>query len=174
MDTVIVTGVRQSLTQGLENKREAAQVIESIVAEDIGKLPDNNVIEALQRVTGVQITNRGGGEPATTAPIPASSSAGCRTSPPPGMAATYSPASAARSRCRTFRPTSSAASTCSRPAPPISSRQGLAGQIDVRTRRPFDLPGFEMSFLARATQQEQRDDSLDPNVSFLVVEHLGR
>ena len=40
----------------------STQVVESIVAEDIGKLPDNNVIEALQRVTGVQITNRGGGE----------------------------------------------------------------------------------------------------------------
>src|SRR4029079_10840951 len=62
LDTVVVTGVRQSLAQGLENKRESTQVIESIVAEDIGKLPDNNVIEALQRVTGVQITNRGGGE----------------------------------------------------------------------------------------------------------------
>ena len=62
MDTVIVTGVRQSLAKGLENKRENTQVIESIVAEDIGKLPDNNVIEALQRVTGVQISNRGGGE----------------------------------------------------------------------------------------------------------------
>src|SRR5262245_35470074 len=62
MDTVVVTGVRQSLTQGLENKRENPQVIESIVAEDIGKLPDNNVVEALQRVTGVQISNRGGGE----------------------------------------------------------------------------------------------------------------
>ena len=56
VDTVVVTGVRQGLAQGLENKREAVQVIESIVAEDIGKLPDNNVIEALQRVTGVQVT----------------------------------------------------------------------------------------------------------------------
>ena len=44
---------------------------------------------------------------------------------------------------------------------------GLAGQIDVRTRRPFDLPGFEMSVNARAIQQEQRDE-IDPNVSLLV------
>jgi hypothetical protein len=29
-----------------------------VVAEDVGKLPDNNVIEALQRVTGIQVTNR--------------------------------------------------------------------------------------------------------------------
>jgi outer membrane receptor for ferrienterochelin and colicin len=62
VETVIVTGVREALAKGLENKKEAIQVIESVVAEDIGKLPDNNVIEALQRVTGVQVTNRGGGE----------------------------------------------------------------------------------------------------------------
>src|SRR5690606_31407037 len=62
LEEIVVTGVRESLAAGLENKREAVQVVESIVAEDIGKLPDNNVIEALQRVTGVQVTDRGGGE----------------------------------------------------------------------------------------------------------------
>ena len=62
VDTVVVTGVREALAKGLENKRESTQVIESIVAEDIGKLPDNNVIEALQRVPGVQVTDRGRGE----------------------------------------------------------------------------------------------------------------
>src|SRR6185312_17524406 len=62
LEEVVVTGIRASLTQGLENKKDATQVVESVVAEDIGKLPDNNVIEALQRVTGVQVTNRGGGE----------------------------------------------------------------------------------------------------------------
>ncbi len=36
----------------------------SVVAEDVGKLPDNNVVEALQRVTGVQVTDRGQGEAA--------------------------------------------------------------------------------------------------------------
>ena len=44
---------------------------------------------------------------------------------------------------------------------------GLAGQIDVRTRRPFDFDGLQMSVSARATTQEQRD-SIDPNVSVLV------
>ena len=61
-DEIVVTGVRASLIEGLQNKREATQIIESVVAEDVGKLPDNNVVEALQRVTGVQVTNRTGGE----------------------------------------------------------------------------------------------------------------
>jgi iron complex outermembrane receptor protein len=53
---VIVTGVRASVVSALNDKKDADQLRDSIVAEDIGKLPDNNVIEALQHVTGVQIS----------------------------------------------------------------------------------------------------------------------
>lgn len=55
-DEIIVTGIRASLEQAADIKREAAQVMDVITAEDVGKLPDANVAEALQRVTGVQIT----------------------------------------------------------------------------------------------------------------------
>ena len=53
---LVVTGIRGSLQRSAEVKRESAQIIDVITAEDVGKLPDNNVAEALQRVTGVQIT----------------------------------------------------------------------------------------------------------------------
>ena len=53
---IIVTGIRRSLEQAAEIKRDASQVLDVITAEDVGKLPDANVAEALQRVTGVQIT----------------------------------------------------------------------------------------------------------------------
>ena len=56
LDTVIVTGVRASVQSALDEKKNSDQLLESIVAEDIGKLPDNNVIEALQHVTGIQIS----------------------------------------------------------------------------------------------------------------------
>src|ERR1700741_2609820 len=49
--TVVVTGVKASLIKSLAIKRTSDLVVESVVAEDIGKLPDNNVVEALQRVT---------------------------------------------------------------------------------------------------------------------------
>src|SRR5262245_7841611 len=55
LDEIIVRGVRGSVESAQEVKRAALQVSDSIVAEDIGKLPDNNVAEALSRVTGVQI-----------------------------------------------------------------------------------------------------------------------
>jgi iron complex outermembrane receptor protein len=55
-DAIVVTGIRASLERAADIKREADQVMDVITAEDVGKLPDANVAEALQRVTGVQIT----------------------------------------------------------------------------------------------------------------------
>ena len=53
---IVVSGIRNSLQQAAQVKRDAPQVMDVITAEDVGKLPDANVAEALQRVTGVQIT----------------------------------------------------------------------------------------------------------------------
>src|SRR5690606_14802432 len=62
IEEVVVTGIRASLTKAIDVKRENFQIVDAIVAEDIGKFPDNNVVEALQRVTGIQVTDRGAGE----------------------------------------------------------------------------------------------------------------
>ncbi|PTQ12167.1 hypothetical protein CLG96_06320 [Sphingomonas oleivorans] len=61
-DEIIVTGVRASLQRAAELKRNAGVVSDSISAEDIGKFPDANIADALQRVTGVQIARNTGGE----------------------------------------------------------------------------------------------------------------
>ncbi len=61
LDEYVVAGVRGSLMQAQEIKLNAPQFVDSIVAEDIGKLPDNTVADALQHVAGVQVS-RGAGE----------------------------------------------------------------------------------------------------------------
>ena len=61
---IVVTGVRASIVGAINRRRNSTQIVDSVVAEDVGKLPDNNVVEALQRVTGVQVTDRGQGEAA--------------------------------------------------------------------------------------------------------------
>jgi len=66
LDTVQVTGTRSSVTKAQLVKQNAEQIVDSIVAEDIGKLPDNNVAEALQRISGIQIA-RNYGEGSTIA-----------------------------------------------------------------------------------------------------------
>ena len=60
-EKVVVTGYRYSIEKSLDQKREANSIVEVITAEDIGKFPDKNVADALQRVPGV-IIDRSGGE----------------------------------------------------------------------------------------------------------------
>ncbi|MGJ8560305.1 MAG: TonB-dependent receptor [Litorimonas sp.] len=59
-DEIIVSGIRQALETALLQKRTATSLIEVIQAEDIGKLPDQNLAEVLENVTGVQITRTAG------------------------------------------------------------------------------------------------------------------
>ena len=59
-DEVIAVGIRQSLQNALVEKREADSLVEVILAEDIGKLPDQNLAEVLENITGVQITRQAG------------------------------------------------------------------------------------------------------------------
>jgi TonB-dependent receptor len=59
---IVVTGYRASLARADQMKRNASVVMDSISAEDIGKFPDANIADALQRVTGVQISQNAGGE----------------------------------------------------------------------------------------------------------------
>ncbi|HEX8964302.1 MAG TPA: TonB-dependent receptor, partial [Rhodocyclaceae bacterium] len=59
---VLVIGSRASLATAQDIKRDKLEIVDSIVAEDIGKLPDFSVTDAIQRVTGVQVArDRGDG-----------------------------------------------------------------------------------------------------------------
>lgn len=60
VEEVMVTGIRASLERSIDIKRNSDQIVEAITADDIGKFPDQNVAESLQRVPGVQIDRQGG------------------------------------------------------------------------------------------------------------------
>ena len=119
-ETVTVTGVRASVNSALEIKQNASQIIDSIVAEDIGKLPDNTVVESLQHVTGISIIRnnveptivliRGLPDIADPAEWPRRSSP--RRQPDTGRAVTLP----------TFRPNCWPASTFTRLRPPPTSK----------------------------------------------------
>ena len=57
---IVVTGIRASLNRAIDIKRNSAGVVDAISAEDIGKFPDTNLAESLQRITGVSITRANG------------------------------------------------------------------------------------------------------------------
>ncbi|MCU0881224.1 MAG: TonB-dependent receptor, partial [Hyphomonadaceae bacterium] len=61
-EVVVVTGFRSSLRSSIAIKRAETDIIDSIRAEDIGKFPDNNLAESLQRIPGVAIDRDGSGE----------------------------------------------------------------------------------------------------------------
>jgi len=55
LEEIVVSGIRASLERAMDIKRDADAVVDSISAEDIGKFPDANVAESLQRISGVAI-----------------------------------------------------------------------------------------------------------------------
>jgi len=62
IEIISVSGIRGSLVRSLFDKRAAGSVVDGISAEDIGKFPDQNVAESLQRITGVTIDRGESGE----------------------------------------------------------------------------------------------------------------
>jgi TonB-dependent receptor len=161
METVVVTGIRATISQGLDVKRESTQVVESIIAEDIGKLPDNNVVEALQRLSGVQVTNRGGGQ------VGALYIRGL-----PDVETTWNGRKLFTSSGLYFSVQDMPA-TLVRRLDVYKTREsnqietGIAGQIDVASYRPFDFDGFKLTGQVNETYQEFRG-SFDPNIGLLI------
>ena len=160
-EEIVVTGVRASIVGALNVRKESTQIVDSIVAEDVGKLPDNNVVEALQRVTGIQVTNRTGGEAAAISirglPDALTTLNGRNIFTAAGQSFQLQDVSANLvKRVDVFK---------TRAADQIET--GLAGQVNVETRRPFDFDGFAISGLARGIYNEQAD-SYNPNVALLV------
>lgn len=60
LEVIEVTGIRRSLSSALAETRTSDNLIEVIKAEDIGKLPDQNLAEVLENITGIQITREAG------------------------------------------------------------------------------------------------------------------
>lgn len=62
IEEVVVVGIRGSLTSSMNLKRDAQGIVDGILAEDIGKFPDSNLAESLQRISGVSIDRSAIGE----------------------------------------------------------------------------------------------------------------
>ena len=159
--TVVVTGVKASLIKSLAIKRTSDQVMESVVAEDIGKLPDNNVVEALQRVTGIQVTNRAGGEVGTL------SIRGL-----PDVQTTWNgrnifTASGTQVALQDIPSTLVRQIDVYKTRDASQLETGIAGQIDVKSLRPFDFKGPKVSLSARGTYLDPAKE-VNPQLSAML------
>ncbi len=161
IEEIVVSGIRGSLTKALDIKREKIQIVDAIVAEDIGKFPDNNVVEALQRVTGVQVSGRGGGEVD-----------GVTIRGLPDVATTVNGRQIFTSIRREVALADIPASLLNR-VDIYKTRSadlvegGIAGQIDIRTHRPFNFDDRKIVFAARGIHQDAAEKT-DPNISLLA------
>ena len=161
LEEVIVTGVRYSLTEAVQVKRQSMEIVDAIVAEDLGKFPDNNVVEAMQRIPGVQTTNRGAGEVSSVSIRGLSdvtttvNGRNLFTSSGRSVALADIPATLVN-RVDVYKTRS-----------PDQISRGLAGQIDIHTYRPLDFDGFKLLAQGRAIYQEQ-PDKINPNLAVLV------
>jgi TonB-dependent receptor len=160
IETVVVTGIRASVKSALAIKKNSDQLVDSIVAEDIGKLPDNNVIEALQHVTGVQISRN------------AAEADQLLIRGLPDIATLLNGRDIFTSTGRFITLQDIPAELLARVDVEKSPRAddiegGIAGLIDVRLHRPFDFDGAEIAGGFQETNSSLSGKT-DPSGSFLA------
>lgn len=159
-EEVVVTGIRASLERAMDIKRESSGVVDAISAEDIGKFPDTNLAESLQRITGVSIS-RSNGEGSTITvrgfgPDNNMITLNGRTLPGGSAYGGGSGANAAttggNSRAFDFSNLASEAVAglevykTGRASIPTG---GIGAAVNIRTARPLDNPGFNGTVAAK-------------------------
>jgi TonB-dependent receptor len=173
VEEVVVTGFRASLNAALEDKRTSAAAIDSIKAEDIGKFPDSNLAEAIQRIPGASISRdagegrnlsvRGLGPQFTRVRIngmEAQSTTG----------GTDSSGGANRNRQFDFNVFASELfnSITARKTSSAEVEEGsLGATLDLQTARPFDYKGFTLAAGLKGAYNDLAED-IDPRATFLV------
>lgn len=161
-DAIVVTGFRASLQSAQSTKQRSDKIVDSIVAEDIGKLPDIAVSDTAARIPGVQVERRGGeanrvlvrgldrfnytttynGREIFTAET---RSVALQDFPAGGISA-----------IDVFK-TSSAELV----------EPGIAGLVNVRSRRPFDFSDSEIAGSVWGVYPDKSRD-LEPNAQLLL------
>jgi TonB-dependent receptor len=137
-EEIVVTGFRQSLRSAQNLKRNSEQIVDAIVAEDIGKLPDLSVSDTAARIPGVQVIRRGG--EADTVLVRGL----------PDFTTTYNgreifTAERREVALQDFPSANIAALEVFKTSTANLVEAGLAGQVNIRSRRPFDFRGTEIA-----------------------------
>jgi TonB-dependent receptor len=180
LETVTVTGYRASLATAIQIKRAETAAVDSIVAEDIGKFPDANLAEAMQRIPGVTLSRGDGGEgrnisvrglgPGFTRVRLNGMEGAAQT----GSSDTYGAGNSGRSFDFNVFPTEIFSSLTARKTPSPDIEEGsLGATVDLRAPKPFDYKDdFVLSATVRETYQ-QVGEAFNPRASVLVSKQFG-
>jgi iron complex outermembrane receptor protein len=171
LDGLTVTGYRQSLQKSLDEKRYSTEQVDAIFAEDIGKFPDQNLAESLQRIAGVSIDREGGEGQRISIRGLGSDFTRVRLNGLEALA-TAGNGSSGVNRSRGFDFNTFASELFSQVK--VNKTQSaqmdegsLGSTVDLRGSRPFDFDGFQASASAQAGYSELAKE-YDPRVSALI------
>jgi TonB-dependent receptor len=173
-NAIIITGIRQSLANAQQIKRNSDTIVDAITAQDIGALPDRSVTEALQRVPGVEINRFAGSKDPDHFSVE-------------GSGVTVRGLTFVRSEFNgrdTFSTGVYGQAINFSDVPPelLGSVEvyknstadmiegGLAGTVNLNTRLPFDKKGLQVGFDAEANWGDMRR-KWSPTASLLVSDN---
>ena len=170
-DEIVVTGIRASLAASADIKREAQGVVDAISAEDIGKFPDTNLAESLQRITGVSIDRQNGeGSTVTVRGFGPDFNLVTVNGRQVPTAIIGDGGSAPSSRSFDFANLASegiAAVEVYKSGRVTMESGGIGSVINIRTPRPLDNPGMRGSLSVKGVYDSSRNEGnpITPEVS---------
>jgi iron complex outermembrane receptor protein len=161
VEEVVVTGFRAALGSAQEVKRNSDAMVDAIVSEDIGKLPDNNASEALSRVVGVQVTRYN--DEAGTVLVRGL----------PDVATTFNGREFFSTNDRSLHMQDFPAGVIAgievyKSGTSDLIEPGLGGLINLRSRRPFDVKDTEIAGEVRGSYNTQ-SKAYDPSANLVVT-----
>jgi TonB-dependent receptor len=166
-EEIVVTGIKASLQNAMNIKRDAAGVVDAISSEDMGKMPDSNLAESLQRVTGISIDRSNGEGSKVTAR---------------GFGADYNLVTLNGRQMPTASGTSRSFDFANIASEGVSGVQvykttkanipagGIGATINISTARPLDRPGFNASVGGKLLKDTSsfENSSPTPEISAIV------
>jgi TonB-dependent receptor len=163
VEELMVTGIRGSLQRSMDVKRASGGVVDAISSEDIGKFPDTNLAESLQRITGVSIDRSGGeGQLITVRGF----------GPEFNTVLINGRQMATENLSRAFSFDTVASELVSglevhKTSTATMQSGGVGSTVNVKTARPFDMGGFKVAGSIKAALEENSDETT-PQISGLV------
>jgi len=173
---IVVTGYRASVERSIAIKRKAAGIVDAITAEDMGKMPDLNLSESLQRVPGVTIDRNAGGEGRSINLRGLGASfTRVELDGMSGLASGTGGRFGTNQGGRAFNFEILASELFSKAeiyktATPDQTEGGLAGLVRLETPKPFDNKGFKLT-AGGLGNYGQNTGRLDPRLSLLVSQN---
>ncbi|MCD2514952.1 TonB-dependent receptor [Massilia sp. G4R7] len=170
---VQVTGLRASLESALNAKRQDNGIVDVIKAEDMGKFPDTNLAESLQRVPGVVIDRDAGEGRSITVRGLGQDFTRVRINGIEGLATTGGTDSSGgtnRGRGFDFNVFASelfSSLTVRKSSSADVDEGSLGATVDLQTLRPFDLRGFNATIAAKGKYNDG-SEKVDPRVAFML------